>query len=131
MPSTSLNLLIYFYNPYLFIGFMTKLHRFITDLEILTQADIFLGSHSNMYTVVTALRIARDVNKYNLFKNHSCVLLSSSTQEALRPSTVHCDGKLPVFSMLLFFSILLFSALRILPVSFFIRSHTPVSIFCF
>ena len=45
--------------------------EFMSDVDILTKTDAFIGTWSNMYTLVTALRIARGNNK---FKKHSCFL---------------------------------------------------------
>ena len=58
--------------------------EYFTDLEILTHADVFIGSSSNVYTVVTGLRVARG---YDLFKNHSCFI-----QLMGNPVKMFCEG---------------------------------------
>ena len=58
--------------------------EYFVDLEILAQADAFVGSSSNVYTVVTGLRVARG---YDLFKNHSCFL-----QLMGNPVKLVCEG---------------------------------------
>jgi hypothetical protein len=57
--------------------------EFVSDVEIFAHADAFLGSYSNMYPLITSLRIARGVGRLN----HSCYL-------ELRNSTppVYCEG---------------------------------------
>jgi len=45
--------------------------EFLSDVDILTKTDAFIGTWSNMYTLVTALRIARGNTR---FKKHSCFL---------------------------------------------------------
>jgi hypothetical protein len=62
-------------------------------MHYLARMDVFLGSHSNMYPVVVARRIALNVNRENRFRRHSCVLLTSHAHSAYTPPTVHCEGK--------------------------------------
>jgi len=45
--------------------------EFMSDVDILTNTDAFIGTWSNMYTLVTALRIARGKNT---FQKHACFL---------------------------------------------------------
>jgi hypothetical protein len=68
--------------------------RFLADMHYLARMDVFLGSHSNMYPVVVARRIALNVNGENRFRRHSCVLLTSHAHLAYAPPAIHCEGTL-------------------------------------
>ena len=60
--------------------------EYFTDLSILAQADAFVGSSSNVYTIVTGLRVARG---YDLINNHSGFLQLTRT-----PPKLICEGTL-------------------------------------
>ena len=62
----------------------TMAMEYFTDVEILAQADAFIGSSSNVYTLVTALRVARG---FDSFANHSCFMKLTTS-----PPTLHCEG---------------------------------------
>ena len=60
-------------NYHLFV-IVSSLHRFLTDVEIFIHSDVFIGSVSNIYTVVAGIRIARDSNAHNKFKRANCAV---------------------------------------------------------
>jgi hypothetical protein len=62
--------------------------EFFMDIDILSNTDIFIGSQSNIYVLVSALRIARNINKINNFYNHSCFLRS---EHASKPPDLNCE----------------------------------------
>lgn len=47
--------------------------EYLADIEILAGCDAFIGSHSNIYPVVTALKIGRGLDT-SKFANHSCII---------------------------------------------------------
>eukprot|EP00667_Euglena_gracilis_P012703 EG_transcript_13060 len=58
--------------------------EYITDVEALTRSDIFIGSHSNMYALVAALRMTFFPEKP---PQHTCYLDSHR-----RPAPLVCEG---------------------------------------
>ncbi len=56
--------------------------EFYADVEILAASDYFIGSHSNVYNLVVALRIARGTQKY---LNQSCYVDT-------RDKEIYCEG---------------------------------------
>jgi hypothetical protein len=56
---------------------LCALIRFLADMQYLARMDVFLGSHSNMYPAVVAVR-------------RSWVLLSSHVYLAYTPPAIEC-----------------------------------------
>jgi hypothetical protein len=61
--------------------------QFYTDLEVLSRVDYFIGSMSNMYTLIAGMRIARGPHTRN---NQSCLL--DFHPNANGSFDLHCEG---------------------------------------
>ena len=57
----------------------------LSDIEILVAADVFIGSHSNVYAMAASLRLSKHYPEKPL--NHTCLI-----DHRLQDLQMHCEG---------------------------------------
>lgn len=63
----------------------TLVMEYLADIEILTAADVFIGSHSNVYAMAASLRLSRHADTLSL--NSTCLIDYRTVDKSL-----HCEG---------------------------------------